>query len=127
MKPSGMKKIQENAGSTLLRNINLNQTKIMSQKFQEIIDSERPVLIDFFATWCQPCKVQSSVLNTVKENVGDKARIIKVDVDQYPAIASQYGVRGVPTLAVFKKGELLYKESGVHDVNRLTQILEQYI
>lgn len=127
LKPSGMKKIQGNAGSTLLRNINLNQPKIMSQKFQEIIDSERPVLIDFFATWCQPCKVQSSVLNTVKENVGDKARIIKVDVDQYPAIASQYGVRGVPTLAVFKKGELLYKESGVHDVNRLTQLLEQYV
>lgn len=99
----------------------------MSQKFQEIIDSERPVLIDFFATWCQPCKVQSSVLNTVKENVGEKARIIKIDVDQYPAIASQYGVRGVPTLAVFKKGELLYKESGVHDVNRLTQLLEEYM
>ncbi|WP_175620280.1 thioredoxin family protein [Chryseobacterium schmidteae] len=99
----------------------------MSQKFQEIIDSERPVLIDFFATWCQPCKVQSSVLNTVKENVGEKARIIKIDVDQYPAIASQYGVRGVPTLAVFKKGELLYKESGVHDVNRLTQLLEDYM
>lgn len=100
---------------------------MMSQKFQEIIDSERPVLIDFFATWCQPCKVQSSVLNTVKENVGEKARIIKIDVDQYPSIASQYGVRGVPTLAVFKKGELLYKESGVHDVNRLTQLLEQYM
>lgn len=99
----------------------------MSQKFQEIIDSERPILIDFFATWCQPCKVQSSVLNTVKENVGEKARIIKIDVDQYPSIASQYGVRGVPTLAVFKKGELLYKESGVHDVNRLTQLLEQYM
>ena len=99
----------------------------MSQKFQEIIDSERPVLIDFFATWCQPCKVQSSVLNTVKENVGEKARIIKIDVDQYPSIASQYGVRGVPTLAVFKKGELLYKESGVHDVNRLTQVLEQFM
>jgi len=99
----------------------------MSQKFQEIIDSERPVLIDFFATWCQPCKVQSSVLNTVKENVGEKARIIKIDIDQYPAIASQYKVRGVPTLAVFKKGELLYKESGVHDVNRLTQLLEQFM
>ena len=99
----------------------------MSQKFQELIESERPVLIDFFVTWCQPCKVQSSVLNTVKENVGEKARIIKIDVDQYPSIASQYGVRGVPTLAVFKKGELLYKESGVHDVNRLTQLLEQFI
>lgn len=99
----------------------------MSQKFQELIASERPVLIDFFATWCQPCKVQSSVLNTVKENVGDSARIVKIDVDQYPAIASQYGVRGVPTLAVFKNGELLYKESGVHDVNRLTGLLKQFI
>ena len=89
----------------------------MSQKFQEIINSDRPVLIDFFATWCQPCKVQSSVLNTVKENIGVGARIIKVDVDQYPALAAQYGVRGVPTLAIFKEGELLWKESGVHDVN----------
>ena len=98
----------------------------MSQKFQEIINSERPVLIDFFATWCQPCKVQSSVLNIVKENVGESARIIKVDVDQYPALAAQYGVRGVPTLAVFKNGEMLWKESGVHDVNTLTRLLKQY-
>ncbi len=98
----------------------------MNAKFQEIINSERPVLIDFFATWCQPCKVQSSVLTTVKENIGDAARIIKVDIDQYPAIASEYGVRGVPTLAVFKKGELLYKQSGVHDVNTLTNLLNQY-
>ncbi len=98
----------------------------MSQKFKEIIDSERPVLIDFFATWCQPCKVQSSVLNSVKENVGEAARIIKVDIDQYPSIAAEYGVRSVPTLAVFKNGELLWKESGVHDVNTLTQLLNQY-
>lgn len=98
----------------------------MSQAFQEIINSERPVLIDFFATWCQPCKVQSSVLNTVKENIGTATRIIKVDVDQYPALANQYGVRGVPTLAIFKQGEMLWKESGVHDVNTLTQLLKQY-
>jgi thioredoxin 1 len=71
--------------------------------------------------------VQSSVLTTVKENIGDKARIVKIDIDQYPAIASQYGVRGVPTLAVFKNGELLYKESGIHDVNRLTGVLEKFI
>ena len=98
----------------------------MSQKFNELIQSERPVLIDFFATWCQPCKVQSSVLNSVKEQVGEKARIVKIDIDQFPSIASEYNVRGVPTLAVFKNGEMLWKESGVHDVNSLVTIIGQY-
>lgn len=98
----------------------------MSKKFQELIESERPVLIDFFATWCQPCKVQSSVLNSVKENVGDTARIVKIDINQYPQIASENGVRSVPTLAIYKDGKLLWKESGIHDVNTLTNLLKQY-
>ena len=97
----------------------------MSQKFQELIQSERPVLVDFFATWCQPCKVQSSVLNSVKENVGTLARIVKIDIDQYPQIAAENGIRSVPTLAIYKKGKLLWKASGVHDVNTLTNLLRE--
>ena len=98
----------------------------MSEKFKEIIHSERPVLIDFFATWCQPCKVQSSVLNAVKENVGEKARIIKIDIEEYPKIAAEYGVRGVPALFIFKNGETLWRGSGLHDVNTLTGLLQKY-
>lgn len=99
----------------------------MSQKFQELISSERLVLIDFFATWCQPCKVQSSVLNSVKEIVGTDARIVKIDIDDYPQIAAQYGVRSVPTLMLFRKGELLWRGSGLHDVNTLTKIINEHL
>lgn len=99
----------------------------MSAKFNELIQSERPVLINFFATWCQPCKVMSSVLNTVKRNVEEEARIVKIDIDQYQSIAAEYGVRSVPTLLVFKKGELLFRQSGVMDINSLTAELKKHI
>lgn len=98
----------------------------MSQKFKELIASERPVLIDFFATWCQPCKIQSSVLNSVKDNVGKGARIVKIDIDQFPNIAGEYGVRSVPTLMLFKDSEMLWKGNGVHDVNTLTHLINKH-
>ena len=100
--------------------------EITDAGFEDILKSDKPLVIDFWAEWCGPCKIQSSVLTDVKEKVGEDARIVKIDVDQYPSIAAQYNVRGVPTLAIFKKGELLWKASGVHDVNTLTNLINQY-
>lgn len=98
----------------------------MSDKFKELIQSEIPVVIDFYATWCQPCKIQSSVLTEVKKNIGETARIIKIDVDQYPTIAAQYEIRSIPTLMIFKKGEQLFRHSGVIDLNSLTAEIQRH-
>lgn len=99
----------------------------MSAKFNELVQSERPVVVNFFATWCQPCKVMASVLNSVKRNVEEEARIVKIDIDQYQSIAAAHGVRSVPTTMIFKNGALLFRHSGVMDVNSLTAELKKYI
>lgn len=83
------------------------------ETFKDVISGDQMVLVDFFATWCQPCKVMHPVLTQVKEVLGDRIRIIKVDVDKYGVTASQYQVQSVPTLMLFRQGVVLWRTSGV--------------
>lgn len=85
----------------------------MSTSFENIILSEKPVLIDFFATWCGPCKMLAPVLKEVKDSLGERITIIKIDVDKNQQLASKYQVRGVPTMILFQKGKQLWRQSGV--------------
>lgn len=95
--------------------------------FTEIIASDKPVLIDFFATWCGPCQMMGPILQAVKQELGDDVSILKVDVDQYQDLASRYQVQGVPTFALFKNGELLWKESGAKPKEVLVDIIKQHM
>ncbi|MDA8947703.1 thioredoxin [Flavobacteriaceae bacterium] len=95
--------------------------------FQKITNDTKPVLIDFFAEWCGPCKMMPPILNQLKEKVGDSVRIIKIDVDKNPKVAAQYQVRGVPTLMLMREGKVLWKQSGVIDANTLHQVLKDQL
>ena len=94
--------------------------------FSEIINSETPALVDFTATWCGPCKMMAPVLDELKEELGDKARIIKVDVDKNTNAAVHYQVRGVPTFILFKNGKIMWRESGVLSKQELLDVIRQY-
>ena len=93
------------------------------ETFQDVINSDKLVLVDFHATWCGPCKMMKPILEEVKSKAGEQVRIIKVDVDQSAQAASAYQVTGVPTLILFKKGKILWRQSGVVTTNALLQIL----
>lgn len=95
--------------------------------FQEVINSEIPVLVDFSAEWCGPCKMLAPILQEVKAELGDKIKIIKVDVDKNPITAQYYNIMGVPTLILFKKGIILWRQSGVMPKNTLINILQKFI
>ena len=94
--------------------------------FNEIINSENPVLVDFFAEWCGPCKAMKPILEELKGIKGEKVRIVKVDVDKHKEIATYYQIQSVPTLMIFKDGKQLWRQSGVMRANDLSIILAQY-
>jgi len=95
----------------------------MSTNFDAIINSEKPVLIDFFATWCGPCKTLAPILKNVKDNLGERITIIKIDVDKNKQLASQYQVRGVPTMILFQNGKQLWRQSGVLSKEDIVKII----
>lgn len=99
----------------------------MKGSFEKIIQSKTPVLIDFHADWCGPCKVLTPILKDVKEELGDQLKILKVDVDRNNAIASQFQVRGVPTMILFREGRVLWRQSGVIPKDALLDVIASYL
>lgn len=95
--------------------------------FAELINSTKLVLVDFYATWCGPCKAMPPILKEVKDKVGEGASIVKIDVDRNPEAAAAYQVQGVPTLILFKQGKVLWRQSGVVPAMQLEQIIRRYL
>ncbi|WP_439487625.1 thioredoxin [Algoriphagus sp.] len=98
-----------------------------AKTFQELIDGDQPILVDFHATWCGPCKMMQPILEDTAKQLGGKVKIVKVDVDKNQLTASKFQVRGVPTLILFQKGKILWRESGVVQAHQLVNVLKSKI
>jgi thioredoxin 1 len=101
------------------------ETTEKQKTFSEIIRSDKPVLVDFSAEWCGPCRMMKPILEELKTKIGDKATIIKVDVDESPLVSSVYNIQGVPTLILFKNGNILWRQAGVVPAAHLEKIINQ--
>lgn len=97
------------------------------ETFNDVISGTRLVLVDFYATWCQPCRMMHPVLEQVKEVLGDRIRILKMDVDRHTAVAGQYGIRSVPTLILFRGGEVLWRQSGALSKTELLTAMDPFL
>jgi len=97
----------------------------MKGNFESLINDKRPVVVDFHALWCEPCKVQSPILKDVAAELGEKVRVIKIDIDQNPELARRYNIQSVPTLIIFKEGKVVWRHSGVANKNQLQSVIKQ--
>jgi thioredoxin 1 len=99
----------------------------MKGAFNTLINGEKPVLIDFHAEWCGPCKAQAPIMKELAKEIEGKIRIIKIDIDKNEAVAQRYNIRGVPTLVLFKDGQILWRQSGVQSKAQLIAVIDQNI
>ncbi|HRP89807.1 MAG TPA: thioredoxin [Edaphocola sp.] len=99
----------------------------MMDKFNELVNDDKPVLIDFYATWCGPCQTMAPILENVKDQIGDQARVVKIDVDKFQEIAAKFEVRSIPTLMMFKQGKIIWRHTGIASTNELMKQLKNNI
>ena len=104
----------------------MSEIIITEQNFEsEVLNSSVPVLVDFWAPWCGPCQTQGPIIDELAGEIGDKAKVYKVNVDDNTELASQYGIMSIPALKVFKNGEVVDEMVGVHDKNALMEVIEK--